>query len=329
MGGDAGAVGDVTEGEGGDITVEGDGADAVFGFHLDLLADDGAGCAVGGEGRGDDDGDVVEQAEFDGAGVHDAGALCGGFEHFFGGDVGEASGVGFDAGVGGVDAFDIGVDLDLLGFERCAECDGGGVGAAATEGGEVGCGAGALEAGDDHDVAFGEFALDALGVDVADAGASVGVVGEDAGLGAGEGDCAVSKLADGHGEQRAADDFAGGEQHIHFAAGRAGADLGGEGDEFVGGFAHGGDDDGDGLALGGAAGDAGGDGLEALDGADAGAAVFLDDGHRTVAPWGSISVMKPRPSMPRASAAAAKARCTASAASASVRAMRVEPPPER
>ena len=46
LGGDAGSVGDVAEGEGGDIAVEGDGADAVFGFHLDLLADDGAGCAA-------------------------------------------------------------------------------------------------------------------------------------------------------------------------------------------------------------------------------------------------------------------------------------------
>ena len=261
--------------------------------------------------------------------MHDAGALGGGFEHFLGGDVGEASGVGLDAWVGGVDALNIGVDLDLPGAEGCAEGDGGGVGAAASEGGEVGFGARALEAGDDHDVAVGEFAGDALGVDVADAGASVGVVGEDAGLCAGEGDRAVSEFADGHGEEGAADHFAGGEEHVHLAAGRAGADGLGEGDQFVGGFAHGGDDGGDRLAFGGAVGDAGGDGLEPLDGADAGAAVFLDDSHRRVAPWGSISVMKPTPSMARSAAAAAKAFCTASAASASARAMRVEPPPER
>src|SRR3972149_4517058 len=43
------------------------------------------------EGGGDEDGDVVEEAEFDGARVHDLGALGGHFQHFLVGDVVEAA----------------------------------------------------------------------------------------------------------------------------------------------------------------------------------------------------------------------------------------------
>ena len=62
--------------------------------------------------------------------------------------------LGDDPRVGGEDAVDVGVDLADVGVERGGERDGGGVGAAAAEGGDVlGVLADALEPGDDGDVA--------------------------------------------------------------------------------------------------------------------------------------------------------------------------------
>ena len=49
----------------------------------------------------------------------------------------ELAGLGHDARVGGVDAVDVGVDLAGVGVEDGGEGDGGGVGAAAAEGGDV------------------------------------------------------------------------------------------------------------------------------------------------------------------------------------------------
>ena len=59
---------------------------------------------------------------------------------------------GHDARVGGVDAVDVGVDL-AAGVERRGERDGGGVGAAAADRGDVHRLGEALEAGDDDDPA--------------------------------------------------------------------------------------------------------------------------------------------------------------------------------
>ena len=121
MGGDAGAIGDVAHGDGRYVAIERDGADAIFGLHLDLLADHGSCRAIGEERGRDHDRNFVEQAELDGAWVHHARALRGCFEHFFGGDVKQPARVGLDARVGAEDALDIGVDLDLLGAEGCSE----------------------------------------------------------------------------------------------------------------------------------------------------------------------------------------------------------------
>ena len=66
-----------------------------------------------------------------------------------------------DPRVGREDAVDVGVDLADLGLERRGERDGGGVGAAAAERGDVlAVLADALEAGDDRDVAGGERVAD-------------------------------------------------------------------------------------------------------------------------------------------------------------------------
>ena len=90
------------------------------------------------------------------AGVLDApqhehlGAGRGQLEHLLVGDGVEPPGVRDDPRVGGEDAVDVGVDLADVGAQRGGQRDGGGVGAAAAERGDVlGVLADALEAGDD------------------------------------------------------------------------------------------------------------------------------------------------------------------------------------
>ena len=72
-------------------------------------------------------------------------------------------------------------------------------------------------------------------VDRLDAGLAVRAVGDDADLRAGEADRLLAEFVDGHGDQRDGDLLAGGQEHVHLAGGRAGGDLGGLGDEVVGG----------------------------------------------------------------------------------------------
>ena len=105
--------------------------------------------------------------------------------------------------------------------------------------------------------------------------------GAHAHLAAGERARRDAAFAQRHGQQRDRHLFAGGQQHVHFARIRFARDAGGEVDQPVGVIAHGGDDDGDAIAALAHGGDFFGDALDQLDGADRGAAVFLDDqGHR-------------------------------------------------
>ena len=145
------------------------------------------------------------------------------------------------AGVGGVDAVHVRVDLADVGFERRGKGHGRGVRAAAAQGGDlVGGPAHALEAGHDSDVSLVQGRADAVRVDVDDPGLAVDAVGDHAGLRSGEGLGRGAVLVDGHRQQRHGDALAGGEEHVHFA-GRGGiSDLAGEVQQFVGGVAHGG-----------------------------------------------------------------------------------------
>ena len=132
--------------------------------------------------------------------------------------------LGSRRGVGGEDAVHVRVDLHALGTQGGAEGEGGGVGAAAAQGGDVLVRAEALEAGDDDEVVLAQLVAEALGVDAGDAGAVEGVVGVDAGLGAAEGDGGVAAGAQGEGEEGGADQLAAGEEHVVLAAGGAGDD---------------------------------------------------------------------------------------------------------
>ncbi len=63
------------------------------------------------------------------------------------------------------------------------------------------------------------------------------VVGDDARLGAGQGDRAVAEVVDRHGAQGAGDALAGGQEHVHLARVGRDGDLLGHRDQLVGGLA--------------------------------------------------------------------------------------------
>ena len=67
---------------------------------------------------------VVAARVFHAAQHEDLGAARGHLEHLLEGDLVEVLGVVNDAGVGGVDAVDVGVDLADVGFECRGEGDG-------------------------------------------------------------------------------------------------------------------------------------------------------------------------------------------------------------
>ena len=173
----------------------------------------------------------------------------------------------------------------------------------------------------------------ALRVHAEDAGAAVALVGADAGLGAGERDGGVPAMLERHGEERGGDDLAGGEQEVEFARLGFVGHLLREGDQVVGGFAHGGDDDDEAVAAFDAGDDARGDGLDALGVGDGGAAVLLDGERAHVASAisapssvGRVMIVWPGVSRERAASSMASAMpCWLAVASAQM----VEPPPER
>ena len=212
-----------------------------------------------------------------GAQVEDLGAVGGQLQGLLAGEGLDALGGGDDAGVGGEQAVDIGVDLADVGVEGGGQGDRGRVGAAAPQGGGVLDLVDALEAGDDGDRAGLDGAGHALGQHADDGGLAVLGVGEDAGLGAGVGARRDAELGDGHGEQGHGDALTGGQQDVHLAGGGVGGQGGGLVKELVGRVPHRGDDDDDrvtGLAGGD---DAPGDAPHRVDVADGRAAVLLDD----------------------------------------------------
>ena len=138
----------------------------------------------------------------------------------------------------------------------------------------------ALEAGNDQRFAGLQLALHVGGVDVLDPAAGVGAPGVDARLAAGDGNGGDVDFVEGHRDQRDRLLLAGGKEHVHLALGRVFAEFLGHFDQAVGDAGHRGND-GDHLVAGVAGAlEARGDVAHAVDGADGGAAVFLDDeGH--------------------------------------------------
>ena len=154
-----------------------------------------------------------------------------------------------DAGVGGEDALDVGVDVTALGAERRGERYGGQVGGPAAQGGDVVLGGDALEAGDEHDLVAVERLVDPSRADVHDSRLPVLRVGDDPGLRACQRDGAVAEVVRRHRGERAGDALADGDEHVQLARIRPRGDLMRERDQLVGRRAHGREDGDDAVAL--------------------------------------------------------------------------------
>ena len=99
-------------------------------------------------------------------------------------------------------------------------------------------------------------------------------------LAAGEADRLDAEVGQRHAQQRHRDALAGGEQHVHLAAGLRAGHVVGQLDEVVGGLAHRARHDDDIVAVASGEGDVLGDGTHAVGVGDGGAAVLLhDQGH--------------------------------------------------
>lgn len=186
LGGDAGLVGDAEKGDFGLVFVDGDASDDDV-FHVGgFFFHNGSGIVV--EAGSNFKGDAEFFGEFNGSALHNFGARAGEFKHFVIRDFLDFFGLRKDAGVGGVNAVDVGVDLAKVGADGGGDGDGGKVGSAAAECGEASVLGLPLEAGDDDDVAGVEELVDLFGGDVLDSGFGVDAVGLNASLGAGKGD---------------------------------------------------------------------------------------------------------------------------------------------
>src|ERR1700677_2172015 len=274
-GGDAGLVRHGNEGDLGLVFIECDAADDdvfhVFGFFFH----NGSWVVVQAGTNFKDDAEFF--GELDGAGLHDFGAEAGEFEHLVIRNFIELARVGDDAGVGGVNAINVRVNLAKVSLERGGKGDRGEVGAAAAKSGNVAGRSLALKTGNDDDIAGVKQGVDLFGFDCLDFGLGVDIVRQNTGLRTGEGDGGDIERKEGHGGEGDGGLVARGQEHVHLALAGQGHDFFGELDEIIGDAAHGGDDDDDLVAFGAVARDAAGDVFNALRVADRSTAVFLDD----------------------------------------------------
>ena len=238
LGGDAGHVGHAADGDLHFRRVVCDAGDDGFLHHVGFLLDIGA-LGVGERRAGMDD-HVVLAGELDGAHLQDAGAGAGELQHVLVVDDVELLRARADARVGGVDAVHVGVDLAHVGVQAVRHSDRRGVGAAATERGDIAVGVNALEAGNDGDGAALERIAHALAVHHDDLRLVVELVGLNASLAAGEAHGLVAACLDGHGQKRHGHLLAGGKQTVHLAQRRVIVERGGQAHQLVGGLAHGG-----------------------------------------------------------------------------------------
>ena len=268
-------VGHAHEGDLGLIFIERDAADDdafhAFGFFFHK------GSWVVIEAGADFKHDAEFLGEFHRAALHDLGPEAGEFEHLVIGNFRQLGRRGHQAGVGGVDAVHIRINLAEVGLQCGGQGDGGQIRAAAAERGDLALGGLALEAGHDDDMAGVQLFVDLSGGDVVDFGFGVDGIGDDAGLGAGERHGGDFQGVQGDGSEGDGLLFARGQQHVHLPFTRQRRDVLGQLDEAVGDAAHGGDHHHDLVALGVVLGHAGGDIFDAVGVAHRGAAVFLNN----------------------------------------------------
>ena len=159
------------------------------------------------------------------------------FQHLVKGDLLQLAGVAHLARVGGVNAFHIGEDLAAVCVQGGCNGNCAGVGAATAQGGDIVQLVQTLEACHHHHTVALQLGGDTLGLQAGDACLSVGAVGAEARLPAGQADGMAAQLVQGHGQQRNADLLAGGQQHIHFTRRRVVGDFPCLGDQVIGGVA--------------------------------------------------------------------------------------------
>ena len=182
-----------------------------------------------------------------------------------------------DPRIGGVHAVHVRADLAVLRIERRGHRHRRRVAAAASQRRDLALVRHALIAGDDDDPAARELVLHAERPHLDDARIDVAIVGDDAGLAAGEADGIAAELADRHRQQRHRDPLARREQHVELATLRVRRELLGHRQQLVGRIAHRGDDDHDLMSAARGLHHALGDVSELLDVGDAAAAVLLHD----------------------------------------------------
>ena len=105
------------------------------------------------------DGNVLFFSKLHGMGVQHLGAGRAHFLHNRIGNLGQVSGLGHDRRIRRVNAVYIGINLTALGIKGRCQGHGGGIRAAASQGGNVALVAYPLKATDDHDLALGHFIL--------------------------------------------------------------------------------------------------------------------------------------------------------------------------
>ena len=176
--------------------------------------------------------------ELDSAHLQDAGAGAGKLEHVVIGNLVELLRARADAGVGGVDAVDVGIDLAHVSFDAPRHGDRRGVGTAAAERGHVVVVVDALEPGDDGDDALVHRVHDAVAAHAHDLRLVVRAVGADARLAAREAHGAVAERLDRHGQKRHRHLLAGREQAVELARGRVGIKGVRQAHQLVGRLAH-------------------------------------------------------------------------------------------
>ncbi len=110
---DAGAVGDLAQGDLRLVARKGDAGDDLLLHDILLVANQGAGLRMIRivEGRPHEGLDLAPHGEFDRAHLHHLGAERGHFQHFLKGDAVEAARLRHDARIGRIDAVDVGIDV--------------------------------------------------------------------------------------------------------------------------------------------------------------------------------------------------------------------------
>ena len=184
-------------------------------------------------------GHFENRSQFDGPRVH-LGPVVGQFQHLLIADLVQLPGLWDDLGVRGVDAVHVGVYLAPVGLQRRRQGHRRGIGAPAPQGGYVLVFGDPLEPRHHDDAALCQLFLHPGRVHPVDPGPAVAGVRMDPRLGTGEAHRLLTQVPQSHGQQRAGDQLAGGEQQVQLPGiGMVGNRMG-QLDQLVGGVAHGG-----------------------------------------------------------------------------------------